>query len=156
MAPNWRVVWSEDHEKRCLTHTKDGLELLKPEVRETKKYQHIKERFVLERYTEINGESDLVTQLSYEPIWTFEDRHGVYLPPRYDACKLIIEQLLENVRAAKNYTKYKDPDESPETQKQRIDDMEYQLFGNETPVGDALAYGSGVSVPSSYKKETIQ
>jgi hypothetical protein len=162
-SPNWRVVFSEDqYEKRWMTHTETHLELINPEVRETKKYPHIKERYILEHYIEIPPGSDLVVNLSYEVIWTFEDRHGNYLPPRIDACKFVIEQVMENMMHI-GHKKYKE-DLSPEAHQEKLDKMEAVLFGNETPVGDALAHKFGVTdfhekvefPVSEEKKETIQ
>jgi hypothetical protein len=31
--------------------------------------------------------------------------------------------------------------------------MEFKLFGNETPVGDALAHGYGITVPENFSNE---
>lgn len=144
--PEWRVVLAgEQFEKRVMEHTDEGLELLTPEVRTVRKYQHIKpDRYVLEREVPVQGETDLVTKTSYEPAWTFEDRHGNYLPPRFDACKVIIESIYGSVGL--NYIK-KDKNMTAEAMKAEIDRMEELLFGNETPVGDALAHGYGVVVP---------
>jgi len=43
--------------------------------------------------------------------------------------------------------------ETDETKDDRVSKLQNELFGNETAVGDALAYKEGVSVPSNYKKE---
>lgn len=144
--PEWRVVWSEDqYENRLIDVTDDGIQLINPEVRYIKKYQHITERFVLERLVPVVGETDLVTNLSYEPAWSFEDRFGNYLPPRYDACKFIIETILGQMDKANTHTQYKDDKASEEARQAMILDMEEKLFGNETPATDALAYGYGVA-----------
>lgn len=148
--PNWRVsLAGELTEKRKMYHTDEGLDLLYPEVREVRKYQHIKPNYyVLERHIPIIGQTDLVEPISDEPAWTFQDRHGEYLPPRYEACKFIIE----NIYAAENnthYVKYRDKNETLEEQALELKKMEELLFGNETPVGDALAHGYGVTVPGS-------
>src|SRR5574338_654805 len=144
--PTWRVVWSEDQfENRLMDVTDEGIQLLVPEVRHVKKYQHIKERFVLERLVPVVGETDLVTKTSYEPAWQFEDRYGNYLPPRYDACKFIIEAIYSQMDRKSAFAKYKDEKATKEAREQMILDMEEKLFGNETPVTDALAYGYGVA-----------
>ena len=148
---SWRVVWSnEELEKRLVTHTDSGMELINPEVREVKKYQHIYERYVLERLVPVMGETDLVTPMSYEPAWTFQDRFDNYLPPRIDACRYIIEAIYSQMNNS-GHIKYKDPNDSPEEKLQKIIDMEHMLFGNETPVGDALNYKYGVTVPEMPK-----
>lgn len=144
--PNWRVVLAgEQIEKRRVEFTEEGLQLLVPEIREIKKYKHIKPNYyVLERMEAVVGQTDLVTKTSYEVKWTFEDRHGNYLPPRYDACKIIIESIHNCLGL--DYVK-KDKSMTVEEQVSEIDRMENLLFGNETPVGDALAHGYGVVVP---------
>jgi hypothetical protein len=147
--PFWRVVWVNDQiEKRIMNHTDEGIELLFPEVREVKKYQHIHDRYELEWLVPLaeGVETDLVAKVSYEPIWTFQDRFGNYLPPRFDACKLIIENIYQNMgKKGEIGKKYKDTDESPEARFQKVLDIEHQLFGDETPMGDALSSGDGIS-----------
>lgn len=144
--PNFRVVWSEDaRETRRLDYTDEGFQLLHPEVREVRKYQHISERYVLEMLMPVVGESDLVTPTSYEPIWTFEDRFRNYLPPRFDACQVVIEVVRGRLTESKIYKKYNDETNSPEYRHQQVIDMEKKLFGDETPVGDALSHGDGIS-----------
>lgn len=144
--PEWRVVLAgELTEKRWMTHTDDGFELLYPEVRLVPKYQHIdKHKYVLERQVPVIGETDITTKTSYEPAWTFEDRFGVYLPPIFDACKFIIDRLYMQQEKAGFMKKYDDPEATEQARLQKIIDMEKQLFGNETPVGDALAHKYGV------------
>jgi hypothetical protein len=144
--PHFRVVWSNAlTEKRWMTHTDEGFELLLPEVREVRKYSHINERYVLERLVPVTGETDLITKTSYEPAWTFQDRFGNYLSPRFDACKFIVEALMTAMGKKDTHVKYKDPNVNPEYRQQQIIDMEHYLFGEETPIGDALSAGDGIS-----------
>lgn len=153
--PTWRVVLAgEMFEKRWMTHTDEGWELIHPEVREVRKYQHIdRDKYVLERQVPVVGETDITTSVSYEPTWTFEDRFGEYLPPRWDACIVIIDTIYHQQDKAGFYKKYDDPDATLEVRLQKVLDMEELLFGNETPVGDALAHKFGITVPSSYEKD---
>lgn len=145
-TPNWRVVFANDMlEKRMKFQTPEGLDLLYPEVREERKYQHIIDKYVLERQVPVVGETDLITKTSFEPAWVFEDRFGNYLPPQYFACKFIIDGILEQMNKPAYYAKYKDTRGTKESQTAQVDNMEQLLFGNETPVTDALAYGSGVA-----------
>ncbi len=142
----WRVVRAgEQFEKRWMTHTDNGVELLFREVREVRKYQHIEPQvYVLERLVPVVGETDLTTKTSYEPAWSFLDAQGNALPPRYDACEFIIDAIYSQQDKANTHTKYKDG-ENKETLQARIDAVEQELFGNETPVGDALAHRYGVA-----------
>lgn len=158
--PVWRVVFSEDQmEKRWMTHTPEGFQLINPEVREVPKYrQWIQDKYVLERIVAIPEfvENELVEQISYEPVWVFEDKHGKPLPPRLDATKLIIDQVY--AQAAKTVgAKYKDPEivdskSSKEAKLARIDNLVRELFGNETETGDALSYKEGVTVPRNFER----
>ena len=153
IVPNWRVIWSDDElEKRFVTHTPEGLELLYKEVREIPKYrQWIHKKFVLERVLPIpeGVETDLVDKYSYEPVWVFQDSHGNPLPPNYGAIKLIVETVYNAARQAVGI-KYKDPDSIPEDKKerelQRINTLQVELFGNETATTDSLMQQTGVSL----------
>jgi hypothetical protein len=151
--PIYRVVWSDDQlEKRITTHDDNGNQLIHPEVRLLPKYkQYIRHRYVLERLTPIIGETDLLEKMSYEAIWTFQDRNGKYLPPWFDACRHIIENVIHNMAVRNYYAKYKDT-MSKEQYLADLQKMEDELFGNETDVGDHLAYGSGIVVPGNVGK----
>lgn len=154
---NFRIVWSEDQfEKRWTKFTDDGLELLQAEVRFLPKYrQHIHEKYVLERYIPIIGETDLTVKVNYEPCWVFHNGKGEYIPPRYDMCTVIIDSILEAAGRKSGFKKYVDPTTSPEYRKQQIEKMQEELFGNETETGDSLAYKEGVTVPSVSQIETV-
>ena len=148
--PKFRVVFSDSqYENRFMTHTDKGFELIHPEVRLVPKYkQYIKHRYILERLTPVVGETDLIEKISYEPVWTFQDKEGKYLPPWFEGCRFIIENILMNM-AVKNYrAKYKDI-MSKEQYLADMKSMEDELFGNETAIGDHLAYGTGIVVPGN-------
>ena len=157
--PYWRVVFSEDQfEKRYGTFTDivNGIFVREvTEIREVPKYrQWIQQKYLLERLIAIpmiNRVEMLEEQLSYEPVWVFEDAQGNYLPPLFRAAKFVIERVYQ--QAAKSVgAKYKDPDSDPkeaaENYKKRIDGVVSELFGNETAIGDGLkedhAVGYGV------------
>ena len=149
--PRFRVVFSEDqYEKRWTEYTDDGLQLLHPEVRLLPKYkQWVKAKYVLERLIPIVGETDLVDKVSYEPAWVFQDKNGNYLPPFFEGCKFVIESMLEVINRGVHFTKYKDKTLTPEERMAEITRMEQKLFGNESDVTDALAYGTGIVVPGN-------
>ena len=154
--PIWRIVWSEDQlEKRLVNTTDEGLLLLTPIVKEVPKYRpYICDKFVLEQLVIVpeSQESDLPTsKYSYEPIWTFVDSQGNYLPPTLPAAKFIIDTVYAAL-GKKSLAKYKDPDNENPTERydQRINEIEEELFGNETSVTDALAHQMGVVVPRNY------
>jgi len=163
---SFRIVWSDDQLEKRRVKNINGVELLFEEVREMLKYDYIKGRYILERIVnvmELDPETDLVEKMPYEVLWVFMDRRGDYLPPRTDACRLVIDQLLVNMDSSDLhgaykdssgiYKKYNDPEDSEEVREAKIQEMEDYLFGDETPVGDALAYKSGVTVPEMPKGE---
>jgi hypothetical protein len=164
--PMWRIVFSEDqYEKRLGTYddyTPGGIYLRTvTEVREVPKYkQWIHERYVLENLVlvPVVNEKDLPTQkMSYEPLWVFQTGSGQYLPPKFEAAKLIIDTVYASMGKS-SIAKYKDPDagltiqECHERKVKEIDNLQKELFGNETLVGDALAHKQAVIVPRNYKK----
>jgi len=147
---HFRIVWSDDLlEKRLTTHTKDGFELIRPEVLEVPKYrQWLRSKYLIEKLTVVPRwtQTDLVELLSYEPLFVFEDRKGNYLPPRLDVARIAIESTLDALGV--EHAKYKDPradgnngQDAMEQERKAI--MEY-LYANENPIGDALATRSGV------------
>jgi len=148
--PNFRVVWSEDqYEKRWTSFTDEGFELPQRIVKELPKYkQYVHEKFILERLLPVIGESDLIEKTSYEPAWVFQDKDGIYLPPFFDGCKFVVEAILEQM-GHKGHVKYKDPNVSEEERLIHLNEVEKELFGNETSVGDALAHGYGVGFTTS-------
>jgi len=154
--PMFRVVFSDDQREMRLgdynDFTPSGMFIRSVrEVREVPKYQWIKARWVLEHLCvvpEVNMIELPTTKLSYEPLWIFENQSGDYLPPRYDAAKIIIETMLA-VKGKSSLKKYVDPDTS-ESRELNIKKIHEELFGNETPATDALAHRTGVVVPHSY------
>lgn len=165
--PIWRVVWSEDQfEKRLGTYedfTPAGLYIRTvTEVREVPKYrQWIKQKYVLERLVVVPvlSAAELPTQkVSYEPIFVFQTGSGNYLPPKFEAAKFAVD-LVYAAQGNGNLARYKDPDAGMskedwiEKKSLEIDNLQQELFGNESYVGDALAHKEAVIVPRNYDKE---
>lgn len=151
--PIWRIVFSEDQfEKRLMSYTDSGLQLIHPEVRLVPKYrQWIQERYVLEQLIiipEINTDELPSTKSTYEPIYIFETQLGEALPPKVQVAKFVIDSIYAAIGKS-SLAKYIDDSIVEEDVKK----LQNELFGNETEVGDALAYGQGVVVPHNYKKE---
>lgn len=146
-TPNFRLVWSDDqYEKRYMYYSPEGFELIHPEIRLVPKYRpYIKERYLLERLIPIAPNPELIVDIGYECCWVFQDRYQNYLPPAWAPCIFIIDSMFAAINSAGMYKKYNDPNKDPEHKRAEIDAMIEQLFGNETPVGDALTHGYGVS-----------
>jgi NACalpha-BTF3-like transcription factor len=160
----WRVAWSEQFEKRLGTFrdfTESGIFIREvTEVRECRKYSHIKDRYILERLTPIDENPELGGQkLSYECLWTFRDKFGFALMPQIGACWYIIEAVCsaENKYFGK---KYKDPREDlrdyKEIKEADVQLIYEQLFGNETPVTTALSQQRAVTVPENFQTTKLE
>lgn len=166
--PIWRIVWSEEQfEYRFGTYddiTPAGLYLRTvTETRWVPKYrQWIHEKYILERLVVIpdfNEEELPASKVSYEPIWTFEDKFGNYLPPKYEAAKFIIDTIYAVQYSNHDLARYRDPEDSQEAslelKKQRVDKIVEELFGDELgQIGLDLLHGQAISVPHNYKKES--
>jgi hypothetical protein len=162
---NYRLVWADDEkERRTTLFTKDGLQLLYPEVKEMRKYPDIRERYVLERLIENYDFENLedgkpVARLIYQAIWNFEVVDGnaqrIGIAPNYGACKFIVETVLNAIEHPGATVKYKEDGLTQEAHEQRISELQQELFGDETAISDALgrrqgvAYGPGSSPNSS-------
>lgn len=165
--PIWRVVWSEEQfEYRYGTYddiTPAGLYLRTvTETRWVPKYrQWIQKKYILERLVVIpdfNKEELPDSKISYEPIWTFEDKFGNYLPPKYEAAKFIIDTIYAVQYSNHDLARYKDPEDSQEAslelKKQRVDKIVEELFGDELgQIGLDLLHGQAISVPRNYEKK---
>jgi len=151
--PIFRIVWANDQlEKRLVTETDLGVQLMYPEVLEMKKYSYLKDVYVLERLVEIDERELPGIKLSYEPLWVYKDAANNPLPPIWDATKFIVDTLYAAL-GRKSLRKYVE-DTSQEAKDARIDKIQEELFGNETEVTDALTYREGIVVPSSKTRES--
>ena len=162
----YRVVWANDQfEKRLTDCTDSGIQLLHPEVRELPKYPWLKDLYVLERLTVIPdvNRKDLPTQkLSYEPIWSFIGADGNPVPPTVQACKFIIDTVraaMGQESLAGKYAKNSDDPNAPikskeelmEHEKPMLDQLQEELFGDQSGLKQAIVSGEGIAVPSNYE-----
>lgn len=145
--PNWRVIWSDDEfEKRRVTETDEGFQLLTPIIKTVPKYSYAKHRHILERLVPASHE-DLTEKTSYEPVWTFENSLREPLPPDWDIIYLIINRVRDMIYSAGNNAPYKAPEgmgNTPEEIKMRVEKLQEELFGNESKITDSLAMDSAV------------
>lgn len=149
--PIWRVSWCNDQrEMRMTDRTPEGLHLLYPELKYLPKYQWLKDRWILERLVvvpefqaaELGGKA-----ISYECLWVFEGKDKQPVPPKFEACKFLVD-LVYAAMGHRPMQKYIDPEsvEPMEEQKKRIDSLVEELFGDEsnllgrTITGEAVAY----------------
>lgn len=160
----WRIVFSDDQlEKQHGTfreYDQSGNFIREYQgVKEVKKYEWIRGKYLLERYTPVpfQNKYELVeAKVSYEPVWVFEDKNGSPLPPIWDVIEIVIQDIHRKAMQAVGIrVPYKDPEavQDPEAKLLRTDKLVEELFGNETPVGDALSHKYGVTVPNNYEKD---
>lgn len=150
----YRIVWANDQLEKRLVDNIGGIQLLFPEVREVKKYPYLKDLYVLERLVivpDVNVAELPATKLSYEPIWGYGDENHNPLPPIWNATKLVIDTL-HAALGKKSLRKYVDSEKNTtkEGRDERINELQAELFGNETDACDALRYKEGIVVPSNY------
>lgn len=155
---HWRVIFAGDQtEKRWVNETKDGFKLLTPYVDEVPKYTYNRNKYILERLIPVPSgvQCSLINKISYEPLWTFEDNKGNPLPPKWEVIVIVINTVY---KAAANSVgvKYKEDEKelnTPEAIEYRIKLLEEQLFGNESKIGDALAYDNAVGYGIRNRKD---
>jgi hypothetical protein len=95
----------------------------------------------------------------------------MYLPPKLEIAKIVIDSVLAAMHGSKAFKKYIDDTStefvssgtSKEMKENRANKLMEEMFGNETPIGDALSHRSGVGYTGSYpivntgpSKDTIQ
>ena len=156
----YRIVWANDqHEKRFGTFedfSTEGIYLRTiTEAREVPKYPYLKDLYVLENLVVVPDDSvrELGIKISYEPLFSFMDKAGFPLPPKWEAAKWVIDVTRAAIHGDHLKAKYIDPliNNSKEENDARIAVMREALFGNESPVGDALANKeSTIIVPRNY------
>jgi hypothetical protein len=153
----FRIVWADDQtEKRRVDFTEGGVALLRPEVREVKKYAYLHNFYVLERLVVV-PEVDLyelpTIKMSYEPIWTYRGVNNLPVRPVWPATKFVIDTLYAALGKS-SMAKYVDSEKNTtaEGREQRISELQKELFADDTDAGDALHYREGIVVPSNYEK----
>ena len=167
--PMFRVVSSWDqYEKRLSNITPEGFKLQYPVVMEKPKYNQNdvdwKDKYILERLVIVplaNQEELPTSGMSYEPLWVFKDNMNNPLPPRVDACKLVIDTMYAAL-GKKSMAKYVDPDNDPEQRIHekmlRVQQLEEQLFGDEsnlllrTVTGEAVGYTGEPKISTPVKE----
>lgn len=160
---NWRVVWSKDQfEKRKGTFDKiseNGVYMgQETGIVEAPKYNYLQPQWILERLTPVPPNFVLDIKISYECMWAFGfDHFGNPLPPKWEACEVVIATMFEQMNRQIGVAKYETPlteMNNPEGIKARIDIMEDLLF-EKSRIGDRLAIGEGVSMSGAYKENKV-
>jgi hypothetical protein len=160
----YRFAWSDDqYEMRLTEYSDGGILLLRPEVRKLPKYQWIKARYILEHLVavpEINAEELPSVKISYEVIWTFEDKNGDFLPPNLEATKFLIATMqaaMQRHKEGRNaLVKYVDDeysqDASLEAKEKRVAEITEYLFGEQSALGGTTKTGETIIVPRNFER----
>lgn len=162
--PMYRVSWAQDqYEKRYDDVTPGGVKLMLPELMTFPKYSWIKGEWILENLVlipefqqrEVGG-----LKKSYECLWRFKDRHNKPVQPEWWACQFVIDLVTATKTGnPMNVRKYFDPDlgsnkeETMEKNKQRIDKLVEELFGDESSLLGRTVTGEAIAMPQNYVKE---
>lgn len=157
-SPLWRLVWSNnEYEKRLGTFEDSyGSIFLRrvTEVRETRKYNYIDQRWILEKWFRVSNPElpDTLHKGSWEPIYVFESKSGEYLQPTLKTALFMVEQYNyhANNRVLPGARRAQIADEM-----QRRDDKELQDFMDSIDVSEitnALALREGVSMHIGERK----
>lgn len=156
----WRVAWAQDqYEKKYGIyddHTPSGVYLRTvTEVREVPKYPYLRGLYILENLQAIpimNAAELPSATLSYEGMYPF--KHKItekYLPPKWEMCEFVID-CVHAAMGRTSLRKYVSDDEGDinglESKRKRMNEIHEYLYGNESPVTDALSNRTGVTVPT--------
>jgi len=148
---NWKLYWSEDLiENRLCNETENGITLLTPEMRQVKKANYIRDRYVLCKLVPVptRDQNELLNaKISYEPFWTFEDSNRNPIIPDWGSMKALIDTALENFLNAKHKPAEQMPEfmhQTEEARRDRVEKIMEQFYGNESSITDSLALDTAV------------
>jgi len=159
-TPIFRVVWSEDQLEWRRGNFRDfspsGLFLRDVvETRQVKKYPHIKERWILEKFFPVHEGS--IPELpgithSYEPLFVFQSASGKFLPPVWYVCQSIVHIYLYSEKQAKRTESDDLADYEKELEQEQS--IVYDFLNDLTPdLVSALEHGEAVVVPREYESQ---
>lgn len=140
----FRLVWSEDiFEKVEGEHTifDDSGKYLRTEkgIREVPKYEYmgLKDRHVLENVTTVPNKTD-----DYEPLFTFQDKHGNALEPVWKVMEIIIDSWLNRHDA-----KYKPKITQEMLRDASVQDFMMKMSEESSDFGYKVRDGSAILLP---------
>lgn len=151
-TPNYRIVKAETQtEHRYSTyrdHDDNGIFIREvKEVREVPKYPFYEGAWILEALQPNGGNPELLTKVSYEPIWVF-GQAGSDPTPIWRAVEMLVKAHKMVDRVKKSPQDLKD-EEIAKIAKERI--ICKQIIQNETPyMASALKDGYAVTVASDH------
>lgn len=164
--PMYRVVWADDQfEKRLTNYTDSGIFMLQGEVRELPKYPWCKGFYVLEMLQpvpEANIKELAGRKIDYNILHKFMGANELPVAPASWACKFVIDAVNAamgrgslNSYIEKPKAPISNPREDYEDKKARLDQIENELYGDESGLGGETIKmsGSAIIVPGQPDKE---
>ena len=146
--PRFRIVWAPNQTEKRLgvfrDFSREGILIRETrEVRETKKYWYIKERWLLEIYNDKTAAPEEVFDYDfYEPLFPFESAAGEYLETNLRVSILCCESIV-NPEARKRKIREADVDEM----KRKELEEETEYFENYLhDIGRAPIFANGSTV----------
>lgn len=155
-SPLWRLAWSDDARewRRGLFRDFYGQVIIREvfETRFVKKYDFIKERWILERWLPVRADELPESHSgSFEPVFVFEDKQGNFLPPTLKVVEFIVGKYNSDLNSfnsdrrkleLENLAKAQEDDEL----KHFIDAIDI------SPVQNALHLHEGIGYTSALKE----
>lgn len=134
--PMYRLVQNYNlTEKRFELVEVYGVEVRNQIPVEVPKYTYIEDGFwILEKLFNTNN-PDIAANFSYEPLWVFKTKEGLYQAPVLRACILIIESALRGPVAAI----------SEEEQRRKEVEHFKEVLGGKAGIGEKIGSQEGVS-----------
>jgi hypothetical protein len=155
----YRLVWSESifEYRRGLFRdfTKSGLFIREAvETRRVRKYNYIKERFILEKWApgNLTNNPELPDSMNgdYLPIYVFEDKHGNYLPPNRKVLDFILDFMHGRInKDAEIDPKVLEEKEIKYTMESFEDAPDFKTSGE---IRNAIAYTRGLKGVKDFKE----
>lgn len=151
----FRLVWSEGlTEKRFGIFSKwYGHIYLGEEtgVKEVKKYNWVKERWVLEVYTPTQKSVlDIKLGDDYETVWVFQDNKGEYLRPIWPVVEILCKTWINQVVNPKKRTEKMDASDYEIQLNKEVEDF-IDMLEVSTPMQTRFRYGEAVILPGEKK-----
>jgi hypothetical protein len=135
--PKFRIVFSDAEVEYRKADIVNGIAFLYPRTVEVRKYNYLKETWVLERFTQ-HDNPELATLMggSYEPVWGFTDKNGNPFRPFWKIVDMIATAAETGVSEKMTAADFKRQDEEKfaEEVKEFEDIINEQgpNFGNQT------------------------
>lgn len=154
--PRYRVVWSNDEtEVRVGTFNEfygDIFVRTTSGAKQVPKYNYLDNRWILEVLIPTNN-PELLTKMSYEPLYVFENRKREYLPLNWDAITAVINTIQNRERKPAKTEKQEWDDETADFEREKKRNLDYLNAIGRTNLQQKFQDGTAVVNPLEKKNE---